>query len=266
MTDQKMPSKGNLRIYWAPDGAFANHYWPTVAELNAGQELHHGMPWDGWDGLVQASETEESTPIGSKATRFSRGAANYGGDLSFWYPGYKGDMANAAALIYEALGARQNTLNVGGYLYWSVDGEIGEAGQPSSDMQFASGDYVNIIKVTTDAWDDEITGENDFSYTRTFLKNGFIQLFTVASTAAPVLAVSATGTTSIGVGDHAFLNATVNGREWTRGVSWTSDDLTEATVSRNGIVTGVSAGTPTITATLPGISPAVTDTIGVTVS
>ena len=54
----------------------------------------------------------------------------------------------------------------------------------------------------------------------------------------------------IGVGDTATLTATVTPANATdKTVTWTSNDDTVATVDANGVVTGVKAGTATITAT-----------------
>lgn len=263
MTDIALPSKGNIRFRWYTDGAFANEYWPTVTELNAGQELEQVVDFENFEAPVQASDDVERNPIGAKATVTRRGAPNYGATYGFDYPGYKADTANAAALVYAALGAINNTVNVPGYLAWSIDGEIGELNQPPIDLSWEDGDYVNIIKVTTDAWEDEITGEEDFTYSRTFLKRGLVNTYTVASTATPVLAATI-DSGSLAIGDLGFLTATVNGREFTRGATWTSSDPTVATVSRNGIVTAVAAGSATITASLKGSN--VTDTVAVTVS
>lgn len=259
MVDQKLESKGNVRLRWYPEGAFANEYWPTVAELNAGQELEQVVAWDGFENLVQSSDDTTRTSIGSKATQTRRGAPNYGGSLSFWYPSYKNDLANAAALVYQAL----KDLNIPGYLVWSVDGEIGEAGQPDDDLTFANGDLLSVIKVITDGWEDAITGEEDFSYARTFLRGGMLAIYTVASTALPVIAVTIDDA-ALAVGDLAFITVTVNGREWTRGALLQSADAEIATVSKNGVVTGVAAGTVDITATLP--NSAVTGDVEVVVS
>ena len=45
MTDERLPSKGNVRFRFYPAGAFANAYWPLVSELNAGQELEACTLW-----------------------------------------------------------------------------------------------------------------------------------------------------------------------------------------------------------------------------
>lgn len=259
MVDERLNSMGNVRFRLYNSTAFANMYWPTVAELNAGQELEQVTLWDNFEVGAQTSETSDAVPIGAKASVVRRGGANYGGTASFWYPGYRADLTNAAALVYAGLKA----LNVPGYLALSVDGEIGASGQPASNMAFANGDYVSIMRVITDEWDDSITGEDAFYYTRNFLKAGGFAPYTVASTTVPVLAVTPATQTGTVV-TPGFVTATVNGRDWTRGVRWTSSAPAIATVSATGVVTRKAAGTATITATLPRTTTAITATATIT--
>lgn len=261
MVDTRLKSMGNVRYRFLQDGALANLRWPLAAELNAGLELEQVTLWDNFEVGAQASETSDAVPIGAKANVVRRGAANYGGSSSFWYPGYREDMTNAAALVYLAF----KNLHTPGYLALSVDGEIGEPGQPASDMTFANGDYATIMKIVTDEWDDSITGEDAFYYTRNFLKAGGFAPYTVVSATAPVLEVTV-DTASGAVGELAFVSGTVNGRDWTRGVRWSSSAPNIATVSSTGVVKRLAAGTATITGTLPGTNPAVTDTVEITVA
>lgn len=262
MVDTRLDSMGNVRYRFYADGAFANYRWPTVAEMNAGLELEQVTLWDNFEVGAQASETSDAVPIAAKAAVVRRAAANYGGSSSFWYPGYRDDITNAAALVYQAF----KNLHTPGYLALSVDGEIGEPGQPSSTMDFANGDYVTIMKIVTDEWEDQITGEEAFSYTRNFLKAGGFAPYTVVSTAAPVLDVTLDGAASAAVGVNGYVTAKVNGRDWTRGVRWTSSAPNIATVSSTGVVKRLAAGTATITGLLPGTTAAVTDTVTVTVA
>lgn len=255
MVDERLPSAGNVRFRWHTPNAFANPLWPTAAELNAGQELEQVTLWDNFEVGMQASETTDSAPIAAKSAVARRAAANYGGTASFWYPGFRADMTNAAALVYAAL----RNLNVGGFLSLAVDGEIGVAGQPNANMTFANGDYLTLLRVTTDEWDDTITGEDAFYYTRTFLKAGSAASYTVASTAAPVLAVTGTGPGAT-VGNFGSVSATVNGRDWTRGVRWTSSAPQFVSVSADGVLRRVAAGAATITGTLPGTTALTTGT------
>lgn len=252
---------GNVRFRFYAAGSFSNLRWPTVAELNAGQELEQVTLWDSFEVGAQASDTADAVPIGAKANVVRRAAANYGGSASFWYPGYRDDLTNAAALVYQAL----KEIHTEGFVALSVDGEIGEPGQPDSDFSFADGDYVTVLKVITDEWDDMITGEDPFYYTRNFLKAGGFAPYTVASDAAPVLVVTSDAATGA-AGDLLFVTGEVNGRDWTRGVQWSSSDPAVATVSATGVVTLLATGTATITGTLPGSNPTVSDTVEITVA
>ncbi|AWY05024.1 major tail protein [Microbacterium phage Platte] len=261
MVDERLDSRGNVRYRFYNDAAFANYRWPTVAELNAGLELEQVTVWDGFEVGAQASDTSDAIPIAAKATVTRRAAANYGGSSTFWYPGYRADNTNAAALVYTAF----KNLHTPGFLALSVDGEIGSVGQPASDLTFANGDYVSIMRIVTDEWTDQITGEEAFSYTRNFLKAGGFAPYTVASTTAPVLDVTATAASGA-VGANAYVSATVNGRDYTRGVRWTSSDPAVATVSSTGVVRRLSAGTATITGILPGTTATTTDTVEITVT
>lgn len=262
MVDERLNSMGNIRYRFFTDGAFANFRWPLAAELNAGLELEQVTIWDNFEIGAQASDTSDAVPIAAKASVVRRAASNYGGTSSFWYPGFRDDITNAAALVYMAF----KNLHTPGYLALSVDGEIGEVGQPDSDLTFEAGDYVSILRVVTDEWDDAITGEEAFSYTRNFLKAGGFAPYTVVSASEPILAVTLDGSASGAVGVNAYASAAVNGRDWTRGVRWSSSAPTVATVSSTGVIKRLAVGTATITGTLPGTTVATTDTVEVTVA
>lgn len=256
MVDEILKSMGNVRFRWYPSNGFANYLWPTVAELNAGQELEQVTLWDNFEVGVQASDTTDAVPIAAKAAVARRSTANYGGSASFYYPGYRADMTNAAALVYAAL----KGVNTPGYIALAVDGEIGAASQPNSNMTFAHGDYVSIFRVITDEWDDMITGEDPFYYTRNFVKYGGLASYTVASTTAPPTLVVTGAGPGATVGGKNFVSATINGRDWTRGVRWTSTAPQFVSVSNTGVITRVAAGAATITATVPGTTTLVTGT------
>ena len=260
MVDQTMMSNGNVRLRIYPNNAFVNPQWPTVAELNAGLRLEDAVLWDGFDFGTQASETSSVPPLSAKSVVDVRSQSNYGGSLPIWYPGAYDDPTNQLSLIYDLVDEPRTVV----YIAMSVDGEIGEPGQPDSDYAFADGDLVSIYRVQTDAWDDMTEGDDPFYYTLGFLMNGVMAHYTVASATAPTLTV--VGDSEVGVGEYGIVEADVNGRNYTRGVRWTTSDPDVATVSSNGVVTGVSAGDATITATLPRATGSVSDDIQVTVS
>lgn len=261
MADERLPAKGNIRFRYYPLNSFANPAWPLTAELNAGQELEAITLWESFEIGAQASETSDTASIKAKTAVARRAAANYGGTAAFWYPGDHTDMSNLASLVLAIM----KQVNQPGYLAVSVDGEIGEPGQPDADFTFDDGDLVSIFRIITDEWDDMITGEEAFYYTRTFLKNGFMRTYTVVSDTAPVLVATETSA-AVGVGDLEFISATVNGRDWTRGCRFRSADPDVVTVSPSGVVRGVGTGTAEVTVELPGSSPLVSEVIEFTVA
>ena len=261
MTDERLYSSGNVRLRVYPSTGFANFHWPTVAELNAGLRLEDASPWDSFDVGVQASDTSDTPPISAKASVATRAQANYGGGLPVWYPGYYDDASNQLSLIYDLLDEPRTDI----FVVMAVDGQIGESGQPTSSMVFADGDYCTVMKLTTDAWNDDNTvGDDPFFYVPNLLKKGGLAHYTVASTTAPTLVAAGSATAT--VGDIEPYSATANSRVYTTGVTWSTSDSTKATVSQAGIVTFLASGSVDIVATLPKTSVATSDTVSVTVT
>ena len=250
MTDVKVPSSGNIRVWWALPNAFANFAAPTAAEINACLDVSDSVSWNDFDFGLQASNTIDDPAITAIGKVSDRGAAQFGGGVSFYYPGAFGDASNEYANTYDAMD-QPRTL---GFLVVRVDGD--NANSPAA----ANGDLVSVYKVMTDAYAEVITGEEAFRYTITFLPQGDLAVRTVVGSGTPVIPA----TLAVAVGASEPLTATVGGRVYTNGVKWTTSDATKATVSSAGIVTGVAAGSATITATY--VATGNTDTTSVTVS
>jgi hypothetical protein len=249
MTDVKVPASGNIRVWWALPNAFANWQAPTAAEINACLDVSDSVSWNDFGFGVQASNTIDDPAITAIGKVSDRGASQFGGTISFYYPRNFDDASNAYSLTYDALDQPRTV----GYVVWRMDGE-------ESAATAANGEMVSVAKVMTDGYAESIVGEEAFRYTVTFLSQGDLAVRTVVGATTPVIP----GTLSVGIGDSEPLTATVGGRNYTNGVQWSSSDPTKATVSSAGIVTGVAAGTPTITATYEATGN--TDTCTVTVS
>lgn len=249
MTDVKVPSSGNIRVWWALPNAFANWQAPTAAEINACLDVSDSVSWNDFGFGIQASNTIDDPAITAIGKVSDRGASQYGGTISFYYPRNFDDAGNAYSLTYDALD-QPRTL---GYVVWRIDGE-----EVTQDA--ANGDLVSVAKVMTDGYAESITGEEAFRYTVTFLSQGDLAVRTVVGATTPIIP----STLAVAVGGVEVLSATVGGRIYTNGVKWTSSDSTKATVSSAGIVTGVAAGSATITATYEATGN--TDTCAVTVS
>lgn len=249
MTDQRLPASGAIRLRFAVEGAFANELSPTVTEANAALDIADGVSWNDLDTLIQASNTNNDPAITSKSNIADRGAAKYGGHISFYHPKLYGDDSNLYSVIYDAL----KTPRTVGYLIWSIDGDLSENNTPlysgGATRDFAAGDIVTVMKVITGGYADAIVGEEAFRYTINFLPQGVLASNTVIRTSTVTVVVTPATLAATVVDGPVQLNATVNGRQYTRGLSWTVDNATLGTVSQNGVVTPIAAGVLTVTGT-----------------
>ena len=239
---QKLRADGHVTIAWYLPNAFANFEAPTATELNAAAptaaQFSKSISWNDLDFGIQASNSIDDPSIVDVSNVTDRGAAQYGGGISFYYPGAFDDNTNAYSLTYDAI-AVPRTL---GFLVVRVDGA-----KPSTQA-FAEGDYVHVLRVQTDAQTNVITGEEAFRYTVNFLNKGALAVYTVVQGAVDSAVVVA-GDASPAAGDIFRMSGTVAGREYTNGLVWTTSDPEVATVSNAGVITAVSAGSATITGT-----------------
>jgi hypothetical protein len=262
MTDVRLPAAGNIQVRWHASNAFANPAKPTPTEVNAGLVITDDISWNDYDFGVSASNTNSDPSLASKSNVSDRGAMQYGGGISLYLPYDFEDLSNSHAVAYAALAEPRTT----GWLTIQVDGELSETATPTYSggliQAAAAGDLIHLFKVMTAGYSHAITGEEAFRETISFLPQGDAYVNAVVATSLTVVTTPATLALDLSDGEIGAIVATVNGRAFTRGVRWTSSDTTKATVSQNGIVTPVGAGTATITATYEGA----TDTTAVTVS
>jgi uncharacterized protein YjdB len=252
MTDIKVPSSGNIRVWWGLANAFANYEVPTVVEINACLDVSESISWNDLGFGLQASNTTDDPPITAIGKVADRGASQFSGAISFYYPGAFGDSGNDFSVTYDALD-QPRTL---GYLIMRVDGE-------QSTVLAEAADLVQVFKVMTDGYAESITGEEAFRYTVSFLSQGDLAVRAIAKGAGAVTVVTAS-TAAVAIGAAVRITATVDGRNYTNGVAWSSSNTALATVSTAGVVKGIAAGSPTITATY--VASGATDTTAVTVS
>jgi len=247
MTDVRLPASGNIQLRWHAANAFANPAKPTPAEVSGGLNITDDVSWNDYDFGISASNTTNDPSLKSKSNVSDRGAMQYGGGISLYLPADFEDMCNSHAVAYAALEAPRTL----GWISVQVDGELSETNVATYTggltQTAADGDRISLFKVMSGGYSHSITGEEAFRETISFMPQGEAYPNAIVATTLTVLVSPSTASPS--VGDFTALSATVNGRAYTRGVRWTSSDIAVATVSQNGIVTAVGAGTATITAT-----------------
>jgi hypothetical protein len=234
----KLPANGHITVLWALPNAFSNYKAPTTAELNAALNLSKSISWNDFDFGMQASNSQNDPSLADLGNVIDRGAAQFGGSISFYYPKDYDDPTSDYSLVYDAM----DTPRTRGFIVARIDGN------KETTQAFADGDYVHVMEVMTDAATNVVTGEEAFRYTVNFLQQGALAVYTVARTGTVAVAVTPT-TLASSAGDFDRITATVEGREYTNGVKWSSSDRSIATVSEAGVVSSLAAGSATITAT-----------------
>ena len=248
--DVKYPVSGSIRIWWLPANGLANPKAPTAAEIAAGLDLSDAISWNDKDFGVQASNTTSDPAITATGNTQNRGAAQYGGSLSFYYPQNFDDPTNWYATVWTAL----HKPGTAGYIVSRVDGlekaaAAGDASGPGWNA--AAGDLVTVYRVETAGYSEQITGEEAFRYTISFLPKGLVAPFVVVRASATAVKPVLTGPATLTVGGHGIVKGTLIGRPYTRGLVLSGSFPGVGTVSRNGVVTAIGAGSLEIKATDP---------------
>jgi hypothetical protein len=218
-------------------------------------DITEAISWNDYNHILQASNTIDDPTIAAIGKAQDLGAMQFGGALSFYYPKSFTDTTNRFKTVYDLLFAPRTQ----GYLVVRVDGKHSADTVTSGEQTIAAADVVQVFKVITDGYAESITGEEAFRYTITFMPQGYVAprvLVQNGSTAPATSVVSAdaaiTTLSKTVAGGKFKLDAKVDGRYMTNNVSWTSSDVTKATVSANGTVTPIAAGSTNITATYYG--------------
>ncbi len=247
MANTKVPSAGNIVVRWALPGFAANWKKPTVAEVNATLDVTDSVSWSDFSFGNQASNQVSDPSIADTGNVQSRGFAQFGGTLSFFYPRAYSNAADANSNTFEALDQPRTI----GYVLMRSDGIITPAGGRTA----VSLDFWHVYKVMSDGWADVNTGETNFKYTITFQPQGDLWVNALVGTTTPVTA-NITGGNSFTVGQKKPGVAYITGRQvvtegYPGAFTWASSDSTKATVDTNGVVKGIAVGTANITATWP---------------
>jgi hypothetical protein len=261
MVNTKVSSAGNIVVRWALPGAFANWKKPTVAEVNATLDVTDSVAWADFSFGNQASNQISDPGIADQGNTQTRGFAQFGGTISFFYPRAYNNVSDANSQTFEALD-QPWTL---GYILLKADGLITPAGTRTA----TAGDFWHVYKVISDGWSDVNVGEVNFKYTITFQPQGDVWVNANVNTAVTITQ-SMNGGATLSVGTKKPMIAYLTGRQVTTNgypgaFTWTSSDVTKATVDANGLVKGIAAGSANITATWPATGTAGTPT-AVTVS
>lgn len=258
MPDTKVTSNGNVEIWAIPVAGVANINSPTAAEINAGVVLSNAVAWEGSDfPAAEESNDVDDRSILDKGNATSRGFAQFGATLAFFRP-QQGDTTSEYGLAWTFF----KTPRVPVILVTRV-----LQGTEGVHVNAAAGQWINVYQFITDTVNDDTEGEDSYKYVVGFRPQGNLAINTQVKNATPptVTPSSLSVTAAVGINHSKTLRAVLGGKRATQVVTWTSANPAVATVSGNGVVTGVAAGSTTVTANHASASAAST-TVAITVT
>ena len=192
------------------------------------------VSWNDFDFGPQESETLNDPSFADAATYTEFGAKNYGGGISFYKPAKWDDNSNNHSLVYDQTDVPRARMDV----VMRIDGEKDNMSVPAAD-----GDFVHVFRTMTDSDSNVWTQPDAHRRTVGFLSQGAAEFFTIVGdhviTVGPTMSAAPNGTGRI--------QASVQDRDYSGALSFTSSDATVFAVSRGGHYKALAAGTATVT-------------------
>lgn len=194
------------------------------------------LSWNDTDFGIQESESLNDPSFADAATFTEFGAKNYGGGMSFYMPNKYDDNSNNHSLVYDQTDTPRTKIDV----VQRLDGAT------KTSVPAADGDFVSTFRTITDS-DAAVWAQPD-AHRRTvgFLSQGAAEFWTIVGD--HTLTVDAP---AFAAGDKGRLQVTVQDRDYSSALLFTSSDPTVIQIGRGGhyLVTGTAAGSATITVT-----------------
>jgi len=245
--DERVASNGYATVWLLPATGVADYRSPTAEEINAGINATAAIAWDGTTfPAATDSDDVDDRSLADAGNATTRGSAQFEATLNFFHPKVNTDTSGVFGEVYNFLRQpRVPVIIVTRILQNPVSGEYPPA---------SAGEWISVYRFISDGWEDDVADDDSYKYSISFLTQGDVAIYTQVKNSSPVEISNASGTSSTTVGGHIVLNATLASKDATHIVEWSSSAPNIATVSPNGVVTGVLEGTANITASHPAAS------------
>lgn len=242
MADQKAMSNGYLDVWAVPVAGIVDYRSPTAAEINAGIRLTPAIAWDGTTFPASTdSDDVDDRSLEDKGNATTRGAAQFEATINGFYP----KNLNENLTDYGKMFTFFRVPRVPVYLVTRVLQRT-----PGVVVPAAAGQWISVFRFLSDGWTDDVADDDSYKYAISMLAQGEVAVYTQVKNATPPTVLPATLAVTT-AGPAKTLRATLGGKRATQTVIWTSANPAIATVSQNGVVRGISAGSTTVTCTHP---------------
>lgn len=233
---------------------------PAAAEINNTGGTSGFVPWsqsiswNDWSFGLEASETNNEPSLADLSSYEEFGASNYGGDISFFLPAEYDDDSNLHSVVYDLT----DTPGVVNDIAIRIDGEKTIA------TPAANGDYVSIYRAEFGGEANPFTPGESKRRTVSYNQKGDFAHYTIVGPHTIVAIPPATDPWD--AGRKARLRASVQGREYTNALEFSTSDASVVDIYKGGFyeVTGTAGDTATIT--IEDVEAGTSTTVAVTVT
>lgn len=242
----KLPADRRQSVWMSPSGGTTLGITETAEPLadeinNVGGTsgmipASQSISWNDYGFGTQASEVLNEPSLADSASYEEFGQANYGGEISFYYPESYDDDSNLHSLIYDLTDIPGELQDIA----IRVDGDVLTT-EPAAD-----GDFVSVYRVQGVAEANPFTPGESKRRTVTFWNKSDFSHFTVVGSHAITAIPPAGGFTAGGAGR---IRASQGGRDTTNRLSFTTSDAAVIQVYPGGFyeVLGAAAATADVT-------------------
>lgn len=261
---EKTPANENIAVWLGPSGGttlgITEIAEPLAAELNntggtsGMQPAAQSISWNDWDFGTQASEVLNEPSLADSATFEEFGQSNYGGGISFYYPEEYDDNSNLHSVIYD-LTDLAGTLN---------DIAVRIDGATRSTVAATDGDFVSTYRVQGEGEQNPFTPGESKRRTVNYLQKSDFGHLTIVGTHT-ITAIPAPTSPYLAGSKHR-LRASVQGRDYTNALRFTSSDPDVIDIYPGGFYEVTGSASDTATITIEDVDAGTSTTVNVTVT
>lgn len=247
MDYKKLPSDKNVGFWIGPTGnatGIQDVDLPTAAEINntggVSEMLNAvvAVSWNDYDFAIQAPETNSDPSLADESTYEDLGPAQYGGGVSFYYPGRYDDPTNSLSEAYDLTDIPWTYLDIVN----RIDGV-----KPNPTTPAANGDFVHVFRVWTDGESNVLEAESAYRRTVTMQQAGEASFYTIVG---PHTITTELPATPWAAGKKGRIRGIVQDRDYTNALEFVSSDASVVQVYPGGFYTVTGSDTDTATITI----------------
>lgn len=236
--DKKVLSNEHVNVWVLPKASVKDINCITVEEMNSAVAIGDAINWDDTTiPAAKASKEQSSLSLLDAAGSSSRGAAQYEGSLTMYYPTNPDDVNSIYAKAWNMFKKTR------------VDLVLVVRGVLKGRDPIAAGQWYCAFLMIESTYKNTLEGDNPTRYTVSFLQQG--QLAVNGIFKDSTTAITDTEALTVSLNEHRPILPKIHGHQARSVCFYLSKDTSTVTVSPLGVVTGLKTGSTDVIVSHP---------------